>query len=334
MSRSISIDLVLQATGSHAWSVGRGWVTAAAALGILGKAFAPKSNWGDADTAHDDGLFKYIGNPHSSIIFLLGFDWHSQCLHKSQRWREAWKANAQLKILYLQESIANSVRLFQSSAPYDCLVSAASLADLIVYTDLSDSEIVNSTGLPSLWQPFGVDTELFTPSTPFANRINRAFFRGKTTPYGSNKTYSERRYLINYLHGKALLDVIPYNSNEIDELSLAKAISSDYNNYRISVNFPSIFSNHPTRVFEAMACGCAVITNKTGSPRVDNLFEHGRDLLYYQSADELSDLVQRLRGDASYSQTIANQGRKRVVGGFSLVHNLRMILNFAGYSIA
>ncbi|KKS70156.1 MAG: hypothetical protein UV42_C0067G0013, partial [Candidatus Magasanikbacteria bacterium GW2011_GWE2_42_7] len=85
------VDIILQATGEHAWAVGRGWENAAKKLGVFNRTFAPRANWGDPDVNFDDGLENYLKSGNSDILFLTGLDWHSQVLHKNHRWRELFQ---------------------------------------------------------------------------------------------------------------------------------------------------------------------------------------------------------------------------------------------------
>jgi hypothetical protein len=173
------VDVVLQATGSHAWAVGGGWANGARKLGIFHRMFSPKSKWGDADVADDDGLYAYLANPQADLVLLLGFDWHSQMLHQTERWRERWAKARISKLLYVHESVINNCNLFQNSLMKEAVISAANFSDAIVYTDISDKEWFDQLGIPAMWQPFGVDDVVFYSRKPFRERIARPFFRVK-----------------------------------------------------------------------------------------------------------------------------------------------------------
>jgi hypothetical protein len=84
------IDVVLQASGLHGWSVSHGWANTLQNEGLLHRVFTPIGDFGAEEPKYDDGLFEYLKNPQADIILLLGFDWHSQPLHKTLKWQEKW----------------------------------------------------------------------------------------------------------------------------------------------------------------------------------------------------------------------------------------------------
>ena len=81
------------------WAVGGGWETAARQLGVHHRTFRPRAQWGAPEVQTDDGLFAALGDPQADVLFLAGFDWHSQVLHGSPRWQERWLQCRARKIL-------------------------------------------------------------------------------------------------------------------------------------------------------------------------------------------------------------------------------------------
>ncbi|MBN1536755.1 MAG: glycosyltransferase [Anaerolineales bacterium] len=318
------VDVVIQATGTHAWAVGGGWANGARKLGIFHRMFSPKSKWGDVDVEDDDGLYAYLANPQADLILLLGFDWHSQMLHQTERWRERWAKAKISKILYVQESVINNCTLFQNSLMKEAVISAANFSDAIVYTDITDKDWFTQLGLPAMWQPFGVDDVVFYNRKPFKERIPRPFFRGKTTPYFTNKTYETRRELIQFLSENNAIELLEYKDKPVT----SEEIAEDFCNYQIALNFPSLFSNHPSRVYEALGCGCALLTNYTGEPTVDNLFEHNQHLVYYSDKNSLLDAIRWLQSDPVSAEQIASQGMEYVFDNFTLDKQLNEIITW------
>jgi glycosyltransferase involved in cell wall biosynthesis len=253
---------------------------------------------------------------------LLGFDWHSQVLHRSARWRKRWKRTPAAKLLYVQESIAGARELTGTDEMEHAFRSAAELCDAIVFTDPGDRKIVESVGRPNLWQPFGVDDRTFRSITPFDQRAPRAFFRGKVDPFGRGSEYADRRRLLEALRRLDLVDAIPYAPGPLDPDRLV----ADFNRYRIAVNFPSVFASHPTRVTEAMACGCCLVTNRTGNPEMDALLRDGVEVLYYRNEAELVAAVQWARDDPGTARAIAESGMNAAAERFSLTRRLSEVL--------
>jgi len=229
------VDIVLQATGVHAWAVGGGWENAARKLGVHHRTFRPHADWGAVDVNDDDGLFDYLANPQADILLLAGFDWHSQPLHADVRWQSRWAQCHAKKILYVQESVLNHEKLSGSKVMEHAFRRAAALVDAIIYTDSSDRALMESAGKPILFQPFGVDDQVFFQAVPFAERSPRAFFRGKHQPFaGQSKSYGDRRALIQHLLDNKALELVPYQEKPVTPQDLA----ADFNRYQVAANFP------------------------------------------------------------------------------------------------
>ncbi|GBD88055.1 hyaluronan synthase [bacterium BMS3Abin03] len=319
------IDVVLQATGVHAWGVGRGWENGANKLGLHHRTFAPGASWGAKDVDCDDGLYDYLLKPEADVMILLGFDWHSQMLHLNPKWKDRWLKTSIYKVLYVQESVENHCKLFNTLNMKSSLISAAEIADFIVYTDLNDTEFIKSLGKPYLLQPFGVDDTVFNIKKDLTSRKNRAFFRGKIVPFNNDNAYAERRTLLKYLLDNDLIDLIEYSNQPVT----AGEIARDFNQYTTAVNLPSVFANHPTRVYEALACGCALITNKTNIPKVDSLFEDGVHLIYYSDKTSLQKSIGLLQGDKKLLNDLSKNGYEYVLDNFTLDKHLNEIISYS-----
>jgi hypothetical protein len=313
------LAIVLQATGSHAWGVGRGWVEAARRIGALGAVLAPRAKWKARSVADDGGVASWLAEARpGDTALLLGFDWHSQGLHRTGRWRARWERTRARKLLYVHESIATHRRLTGDDEMERAFRSAAELCDGVLFADPADRPLVESSGKACLWQPFGVDDELFRPTTPFDRRAGRAYFRGKVEPIASENDYADRRRLLEALRARQLVDYVPYAPGPLDPATLV----GELDGHQVAVNLPSVFASHPTRVTEAMACGCCVVTNRTGVPECDALFRDGLELLYYDDEGGLIRAVERARDDSELARAIAERARAAVVARFSLTRLL------------
>ena len=82
------------------------------------------------------------------------------------------------------------------------------------------------------------------------------------------------------------------------------------------------------RSFEPLACGAVVLNDHlVDLPRC---FEPGREILVYHNADELNDLVARLRREPEFARRIAAAGRQRVLAEHTYAHRVIFILNDMG----
>ena len=309
------VDIVMQATGVHGWNISDGWINAARKLKRLHRVFCPKSDWGDLHIRDDDGLFEYLAKPQADLIILLGFDWHSQMLHASPRWQERWNNSKIVKVLYIHESIEDNCRLFENDAMKKAVASAAGCVDAIVYNDYTDRELLEKLHDRVMWQPFGIDDSIFKVRKKIEDRIGRAFFRGKTASFvGSTKTYEQRRRLVEFLQEKNAVDLLQFTEGPVTGDDLA----NDFNKYRIALNFPTLGHNFPSRVYEAMSCGCALVTNRTGIPQHDGLFTDGKHVMYYSTREEMLEKVVMLMKNRDLAYRIASEGGQYVHKNFTL----------------
>ena len=321
-----AVGIVLQATGSHAWAVSGGWGRAAERLGVLGAVLAPRAAWGARAPEDDAGLSEHLARSRpEDLILLLGFDWHSQALHRTTGWRRRVARARGRKLLYVQESIEASRRQSGSDAMAQAFSSAVELCDGVLHADLADGPIVRASGKPARWMPFGVDPELFRPEVPYLARAPRAFFRGKVDPFGDEREYGERRRLLGFLRERDLVEVMPYTPGHVTPEVLVR----DFNRYRIAVNLPSVFAGHATRILEGMACGCCVVTNRTGVAELDALFRDRAEVLYYSNEAELEERVRWLLAAPAEAAATAARGRAAAMGRFALARQLAEVLAWA-----
>lgn len=259
----MKIDVVLQATGNHAHGVSHGIVNSLKKISLLGTVFEPKAFWGNPFPEDDDGLYEYLACPNSEAILFLGFDWHSQSLHTLIKWKTRIKRSSIIKILYSHETLFNgdpdevSLKQFQFK-------SAAALCDLIWHSSFlekNDLELfLRKTDLnkPLFVDNFSVDTGFFVSTVPLRFRHKFAFFRGKTEPFAHPSQYSERRKIISSLDPDDNVEIKSYSPSTFSNLDLAK----EYLDYKVCIDLPSVFDGPTTRVYEAIASGCVVMSHE------------------------------------------------------------------------
>jgi glycosyltransferase involved in cell wall biosynthesis len=320
--RKLKIDLVLQATGFHSWNIREGWESALKKSGYLNRVFRPKANWVSPFPDDDDGLLDYLKNPEADVILLIGFDWHSQALHASGHWQSAWKNSPLIKIMYVQEAILEIDKITGNKASL-CFKRALNCVDLVVFTSEPDFSLIDNT--PYIWQPFSIDPDIFKTETEFSERINRAYFRGKNGKPG--KPY-EKRYLISEkLQKHGLTDIFDYQKLRPQELS------AEFNRYRIAVNLPSSFcTGHTTRIPEAMAAGCTLITNYAEDEKANSLFKDKEHLFYYNpdNIEELTGLIEYCINNPGIAEKVAKQGNQLVMSEYTLEKRIAEIVKYCG----
>src|SRR5439155_532497 len=105
---------------------------------------------------------------------------------------------------------------------------------------------------------------------------------------------------------------------------------------KICLNLPSLSQHNVTRVFEALACGCCLVTPKLEgvAAKNDALFEDGVHLVRYgdRHMGGLAQVLRELLANDEARQKIAIAGARQVREKHSLEARLGHILKLAGLS--
>jgi len=308
---SISIDIVLQATGNHAWNMSEGWCNVLKGKGLLNRTFRPIAKWGALEPENDDGLFDYLKQPESDIIILLGFDWHSQPLHQSNLWQDRWKNSPIKKIAIINEMYSSdAVQQSQEwkNLAYSALKRSIDCVDAVICNHELDVEFLrHKEGIikPITFQPFSIDPAYFNCEGKFQNRYPKAFFRGKIDRFYGANPYSTRQNIISKL--KLCQEVA---LAKFQEDLLLKAYIADLKEYQILLNLPSISPTLTARTFEAIGCGGLLLQNRVAGEVSNQLFQDWKHLVYYDR-DNSDDLIAKIRyliKNPDVAEDIAKQG--------------------------
>lgn len=120
-----------------------------------------------------------------------------------------------------------------------------------------------------------------------------------------NKLYAKRNELLNDISNQFELEIITTKPG-IDYLNALNRIK-----YFISADIG--FDEYMTKNFEAMACGCILVTWNQGQTENDALgFVDMKNVVLYNSIEELSNKLNVLQQDSTLSESIANEGQALV----------------------
>jgi glycosyltransferase involved in cell wall biosynthesis len=263
--------------------------------GWLNRAFYPTSDWGDQEPAKDDSLFDYLENPEADLILILGFDWHSQPLHSTEKWQSRWLECPAIKIAIINEMCSSPV--IQSCPRWYAemtlaLKNASNCVDGIICNHEPDLDfIVNLLNIdkPILFQPFAIDPLIFNDDLNFSRRKAQAFFRGKVNTYYTSNSYTERQLLIQEL---SHLDLACLESFE-ENLSLSQYVD-ELRSYQILLNLPSLSPTLTARVFEAMGCGGLLLQNQVKGAESNRFFKDWEHLVFYDPSNT-NDLIEKIK---------------------------------------
>jgi len=170
----------------------------------------------------------------------------------------------------------------------------ARLFDLVLTDQKRNAELLKSDGIDAHWFPLSADTEIYNSrSVP---KIHDITFVGSRNP----RTRIKRENILKLLDGHFRLSVFsgdPYLS--------AEETAEVYNQSRLALN-ENLFPSVNLRMFEAMACGTAVLTEDNDSG-VNDLFKDGVNLVTYNSGN-LVEKVEKLLSDNERREEIARAG--------------------------
>lgn len=331
------IDVVLQATGLHGWSCSRGWVNVLQREGLLNRVFTPVADWGANEPKYDDGLFDYLRNPQADVMLLLGFDWHSQPLHRSLKWQEQWSKTFINKIAVLQEcyssDLVQNTEQWQQSLSI-AIASTVSCVDALVChhePDVSFLQQQLDISLPILFLPFAIDPEYFKIKTPFDARLNRAIFRGNIAPFFTDDTYQERRNLLESLSQCPNVDLFQLQFNNFANPNYeVQRYIDELNTYRLLLNLPSMSLTLTARPFEIMASGGVLLQNNIIGEQSNNLFTNWKNIVYYphENPQELINIIKYLVENPDIAGKIAEQGHQLCYDHHTISHRIEALLNW------
>jgi len=337
------IDVVLQSCGLHGWNLWRGWANVLQKAGLLNRVFAPIADWGAEEPNNDDGLFEYLKNPEADLVLLLGFDWHSQPLHKTAKWQNQWHQAPIKKVAILQECY--SAQVVQNTSQWklqvsQALVSTIPCVDVLVCHHEPDVQFLQeqaNVSLPTIFLPFAIDPEFFKIKIPFNQRLNRAAFRGNISAYFTQETYQDRRRFIELLRQCGNVDIFEfqYNASDTREFKTIEGVESyadRLNAYQIQLNLPSISATLTNRPFEVMACGSVLIQNNILGEVSNQLFQNLQHLVYYEQ-DNPEDLINKINhiiANPDVAHQIAQSGHQLCYEKHTIANRIQSILEFLG----
>lgn len=322
------IDIVLPQ--GHSWFVREGYVEALKTYGALGRAFFVG---GPSDTAE---LYRYLKNPKSDAVFLMNTEWHARYLHDSEEWRARWDACAAKKVLFSFECMNNPL-MKQAPAWWadtqQALADVRGYIDAVVFAHEPDEALFAGFGVPVLWQAFAVDETLFGAGPSFSTRHGRAFFKGKVTPFYSDRTYRTRRALLERLRRYARADVFDsYEEQQGNNLERMQRFIGEMQEYQIVLGLPSLSPTMVVRAFEAMAAGSVFFQNEIMGQRSRELFQDGQHLIVYDENDPegLVNRIDEVLEDPERAELIARTGQEEVLTRHTIRHRVAEVLDWLG----
>lgn len=162
------------------------------------------------------------------------------------------------------------------------------------------------------WLPFGVDTTMFDCKFVHWDRLHDSMFIGLMYP---------KR--VEFLQKSGL--ALPCMTLQVagDVRKSAELYARELCHIRVLVNLPSLCQHLVTKVFEAMACGCAVVTPHMGNRNFE-LFENGKNIQYYDNNPK--GIIDGLLDNPEYALKMARAGYEEVKARHDLKFRVEALL--------
>jgi len=139
------------------------------------------------------------------------------------------------------------------------------------------------------WFPFSVDIDVFYPGV--RERKAKVCFAGSV-----NRFYPKRALAITVLGRENLIDI--YDSKEKVGTSYISALQ----NYRCHLSGSSIFGITPAKMFEIMACGSVLLTNR--EKHFEEIFDEGSYVVF--DGDDVVERTRKVLNDQDYRREIVS----------------------------
>jgi len=157
-------------------------------------------------------------------------------------------------------------------------------------------------------------------------------------PQVHRKLDIEKKYNIGFIGSEArkflrgqLIDVLrkKYPDSHIGGADFRK-ISEIYSASKIGFNY-SIVNDINMRIFEIMACGSFLLTNRIKNNGFFELFQEGKHLRTYSNQAQLLELVEYYLNHDQEREKIAQAGRELVVNNYTYYHTVQKMFNYLAF---
>lgn len=186
--------------------------------------------------------------------------------------------------------------------------------DIVFAGQRSYIPLLRATGSRHVfWLPLACDPECHRPMPDQSKHCDIVFVGGTSKP-----VHHQRASLLNALSRQFTVEVFEGAYGE----DMCRAFARG----RLAFNHSSV-EDVNMRIFEALAMGCALLTNRDS--QVNGLFEwfeDGRHLIVYDSERELLKKARQYAHDGVRLKTIGEAGRAQVLANHTYLHRVDTVL--------
>jgi spore maturation protein CgeB len=205
----------------------------------------------------------------------------------------------------------------------------ANHVDWVFCTDSAFIDVIKDYKLssPASYLPLAVNPKMFHPMD--IKRLNTLTYVANYTTGRGEIVSAIKKSVTLYGKGWSKLKNSPHKINAY-RLPYSK-LPEVYASCRAVLNVKNeinVINGLNQRSFEPFGCMTPVLSDAMGD--MDKCFEVGKEVLVYNSIDELNELHDRLTSDASFANAIGQAGYKRVIAEHTYMHRAETILTQVG----
>jgi len=201
--------------------------------------------------------------------------------------------------------------------PYKKIKSQAKHYDIVFCAQKDGADkLRRELKIDTQWIPLGCDPDVHKKlgmpkiyDIGFVGRDAKKFARGKQLEL------LKRKYPVSFIGGADF-----------------RKMSEIYSSSRIGFN-SSILNDVNMRVFEVMACGSFLLTNKIKGNGFDELFADKKDLVVYKNNKEMLELIEYYLKNPEERERIADNGYQMVVKKHTYFHRVQSMLHYIVFKL-
>lgn len=248
-------------------------------------------------TYHDNNLREWVrSKPKTDIVLFM--DWG--------RFDSPYLDKQLVPATWVQESGDDPQNYFRNSPK-------ASRFHLTLTPDYQSHLRYKESGINSLWWTHFADTKVYHP----INNVPVEYIAVTSRGEGGSKFLDQLRY-----HSEELFA----NKNGFVGLEHARFLQSG-----LMVVQNSRWGEITRRIFEGMACGKLVLTDRLSSEtRLDELFEDKKEIVYYDDIVHCIHLMNYYAENNEEREQIATAGMKKVLDNHTQVQRVDQLLQVIG----
>lgn len=200
--------------------------------------------------------------------------------------------------------------------------------DKLYFTDSYFVEEANKFSFPkSTYLPLAYNKKVFFNKN-YENRENNLLFIGTMT--------DERVKFINSvpnvefkLIGKKIKNKMNNKNIEIFNKNISiKEVAQEYNRTNFVLNIKhetNVVNGLNMRTFESIACGACLLQDNLKD--IEYNFEPNKDILVYDSADEISYYIEKYTKEKKMLKKILDNGQKNIESNHQYIHRIKRLLS-------